>query len=218
MRTIAVIGHGRSPEGKGWGENIDACDVVIRMWDWQWQARKDYGTKYTFGLIEAVPQLLDGFYQHNERVPDEGFIASVYPHVPLSRVNLPEKTEAFDQANWSAFGKAMGGMGNTGDLRYTRGTLAALWAIDRYRRNGHVILVGFDSIKLRYAQPTEEAFSEAYQRNPGTFRFGPYTRSVAKDGSTTKHGNHDYAIERPVIEALAGRYAASVSFAQEVWT
>jgi hypothetical protein len=71
----AVIGHGRSPEGRGWAPRIDACDVVVRMWDWHWQSA-DYGTKYDYGLFEVHWTILQNFQAHNQRTPAMGWIAS----------------------------------------------------------------------------------------------------------------------------------------------
>ena len=216
MTSVAIIGHGRSPEGQGWAEKIDACTYVIRMWDWGWQDRADYGNKYDFGLLEAHPSYLQSWRIHNKHEPEIGWIASKVTDRSNSGCQLPNKTEVFDQLEWANYGMSIGGAGSTGRLRYTRGTLAALWAMERIEPD-ELILVGFDSIWLRYAQPTDEAFSEAYQHNPGTFSFNHYTKTVDIDGSTTKHGNHDYAVERTVLEFYAEKHQVKLLWAQELW-
>lgn len=214
---VVVVGHGRTPEGREWGDMINAADVVVRMWDWAWQEPRDYGTKYDIGLIEAHPSYLREFYAHNHASPDEYWIASiVQPGRSDWTAELPENTEVFDQLAWVSVGLAMGGCGKTGRLRYTRGTLAALWAIENLGPK-ELVLVGFDSVHLGYAQPTPEAFSDAYRNNPGTFTFKPYTEQVSADGTTTKHGNHDYAIERPVMEHFANASRTNLVFAQDAW-
>lgn len=75
MTAIAIIGHGPSAEGKGWGPAIDALPVV-RMHDWRWQPLADYGRRLTYitlpgpwgrrALRETVDAPLNGFllYQH----------------------------------------------------------------------------------------------------------------------------------------------------------
>lgn len=51
---VAVIGHGPSPTGRGWGKKIDACDAVIRMWECGWQKPEDYGTRYDYGVFNLA--------------------------------------------------------------------------------------------------------------------------------------------------------------------
>jgi hypothetical protein len=48
--SAAVIGHGRSPVGRGWGSRIDACDLVVRMWDNHWQDEADWGFVTILGI------------------------------------------------------------------------------------------------------------------------------------------------------------------------
>lgn len=208
-KYIAIIGHGRSPEGKGWGKRIDACEVVIRMWDWHWQAVEDYGSKYDYGLFEVCPKYTKVFLQHYKKVPAEGWIAS---YLRDSRCQLPPRTEVFSQVDWSLKGRSMGGIGETGRLEFTRGTLAALWAIDRIcDRSDEIYLVGFDNVKLGRSLPMQEAFSKVYQQNPGTYPFDKYVSGVSK------YGNHDYAIEYPLMEKMAAPKKIKVKFAQDVW-
>ena len=222
LMKVAVVGHGRSPEGKGFGSLIDSYDYVIRMWDWGWQDRKDYGEKYDFGLLEAHSSYMRDFSNHNKHTPSVGWIASLVYNSPgkansaMRNCSLPPDTELFDQEPWVKVGQRMGGAGMTGRLKFTRGTLAALWAMERVAPD-ELVLVGFDSVYLGHAQPTDEAFSKAYQASPGTFSFVHYNRTVMLDGSTTKHGNHDYAVERPVLEKLAVENGVKLVFSQDVW-
>lgn len=214
--SVAVIGHGRSPEGRHWGALIDRCDVVVRMWDWGWQDREDYGERYDIGMLEAHPSYMLQWRRHNQHEPEVGWVASIVDHNVLSRCTTPVPTELFDQMPWVKYGQSIGGIGMTGRLRYTRGTLAALWTITRADAR-QVILVGFDSIQKRHAEPTQEAFSPTYLQNPGTFSFSHYSKTVAEDGTTTKHGNHDYAVERPVLEHYAAEHGVELLWANDVW-
>lgn len=217
-KRVAVVGHGRSPEGQGWGEKIDECDYVVRMWDWGWQDRRDYGEKYDIGLVELHESYMRQFNKHNRHHPADYWIGSKVDgarSVPVdSLVNT--KIEVFDQTPWVELGENMGGVGVTGRLRYTRGALAALWVLENLHPK-EIVLVGFDSVYKRYAEPLNEAFSSTYQKNPGTFSFAHYERTVAKNGTTTKHGNHDYNVERPVLEEIAHRNGVAVRFAQDLW-
>lgn len=206
---IAVIGHGRSPEGKGWGGRINAC-TVIRMWDWCWQARDDYGSRYDYGLFEAHPAMMRTFYENNRADPDKGWVASAL--FAPERCRLPKNTQLVDQAPWNALGKRLGGKGQTGRLQFTRGTIATCWAIETLAKRGdRIVLVAFDNIRVGRALPLDEAFSKAYQANPGTFSFSSYLENA------TKYGNHDYAIELPVMRHLAARHGVEIAFAQDIW-
>lgn len=211
--TIVIVGHGRSPEGRGWGLYIDTADVVIRMWDWGWQATNDYGDRFDFGLTEACPMVAKNFVAHRgAREPRHGWIASMLNRWWESLAAYPPNTEYLDQAPWNAIATVMGGVGATGRIQFTRGTIAALWAITRADRGDEVILVGFDDIwRRRAASSLAEAFSDRYRQNAGTFPFAGYRPGV------TKMGNHDYAIERPLMERMAAEHGIALRFAQEVW-
>lgn len=209
MATIAIIGHGRSPEGKLWGRLIDQCDTVIRMWDCAWQDALDYGTKYDVGLLEAHPQMMKTFQQNNRRKPARGWVASIL-HQP-DRCDLPKGTELVDQAPWNALGQKLGGLGATGRLQFTRGTIATCWAIERARRGSTIVLVGFDNIAAGKTLDIEQAFSPTYRRNPGTFSFSSYK------GGVSKAGNHDFAIELPVMQHLARRHRVRLVAAGDIW-
>jgi hypothetical protein len=204
-----IVGHGRSPEGRGWSHEIDACDVVIRMWDCAWQPPADYGTKYDFGLFEVHPTMMRTFSQFRRREPTQGWIGSVL-HQP-QRCRLPDRTQLVDQERWSRLGMQMGGVGRTGRLQFTRGTIASLWAIERARRGDTVVLLGFDNIRLGQTLALELAFCESYRANPGTFSFSAYR------GGETKHGNHDFAIEYPLMRKIAQRRGVKLRFAEDMW-
>ncbi|MES0071918.1 hypothetical protein [Mesorhizobium sp. M0058] len=209
MSTIAIIGHGRSPEGKRWGPRVDGCDLVVRMWDCAWQASADYGGKYDYGLIEAHPAMMLTFQKNNRRRPARGWIASKL-HRP-ERCGLPPKCELVDQAPWNQIGQKLGGMGATGRLQFTRGTIATCWAIENAPRGSTVVLVGFDNIVAGRTLELNQAFAPVYQRNPGTFSFGAYK------GGVSKAGNHDFAVELPVMQHLAAKYHVRLVTADEIW-
>ena len=214
--SVVVVGHGRSPEGRGWGDKIDSCGSVIRMWDWNWQNLQDYGCKYDLGLLEAHPSYMLQWRRHNKHEPARSWIASIVNNQPVHAKCLPEPYMLFDQQPWTDVGMEMGGVGSTGRLRFTRGSLAACWAIETLEPP-ELILVGFDSIRKGYAQPTKEAFSPTYLTSPGTFSFSHYDLQVKENGSTTKHGNHDYAIELPVMEKLAAQHHTKIVWAEDIW-
>jgi hypothetical protein len=207
MKQTVIIGHGRSPEGKGWGEKIDAADVVIRMWDCGWQSEEDYGTKYDFGFYEIAPGLTEKVVQFRKREPSRAWIGSLL----FKRGKVLPYTFQVDQTEWNNRCRRMGGIGKTGRLQFTRGTIAACWAITQLEEGDAVVLVGYDVIRVGITPKVEEAFSPEYRRNPGTFSFNGWV------ADQTKFGNHDYAIERPFLESMATSRGISLYFAQDVW-
>jgi len=207
---IVIIGHGKSPMGKGWGEKIDACDYVIRMWDNHWQNEADYGTKYDYGFFEAHPSMMPHFWQHKQRDPTEGWAASLLFHSPRAYCQMPEGTELIDQAPWAEIGEQLGGMGETGRLQFTRGTIAACWAIENSEPGDQIILVGYDNIHAGTALPVRAGFPEEYLEQQSTFSFNGY-----KPGR--KYGNHDFQCENPVMQHLAKKHNVTVTFAQDIW-
>lgn len=205
-RRVCVIGHGRSPEGKGWGARIDACDVVIRMWDWHWQDPKTYGSLYTVGMMEAHPRLVDTWRKYNRRVPEKGYIATMM--IGWSKCRMPQPSELIDQTRWTVPARKLGTHDN---LTLTRGTIAAMWAIEHCEPGAELILVGFDNVRRQLTLSIEEGFPASYRGQPSTFSFRGY-----KEGSRYQ-GHHDFAIERPLICKSAEACGVTLSFAQDVW-
>lgn len=205
---VAIIGHGRSPEGKGWGPRIDEC-VVVRMWDHAWQDPTDYGSRYDYGLFEVHPAMMAAFHGNNRREPSIGWVGSVLGRPDKCR--LPDRTELIDQAPWNEIGRGLGGVGATGNLQFTRGTIATCWAIERLEPEA-VILVGFDNIEAGVTLDMEQAFSPVYRSNPGTFSFDRYR------GGETKHWNHDFAIEMPVMRLMADQNGVDLVAAGQIWS
>jgi len=210
MASIAIIGHGRSAEGQGWGRHIDACSLVVRMWDCHWQAPTDYGRKYDYGLFEIAGGITEKFNRFNQRDPRRGWIASFLWRAHTA-IALPAKTEIIDQRRWTSVGVEIGGMGTRGKLQFTRGTIAACWAIENAKPDDKVILVGFDNVMARVALPIETGFSPGYRAEPSTFHFDGYVEGAAR------YGNHDFGVEYPVMKRLASRNGVEVVFAQREW-
>lgn len=211
MGRIAIIGHGKSAEGRGWGNQIDASDLVVRMWDWQWQTPPDYGRRYDYGLFELATGLMERFNRFNRHKPHRGWLASF-----LSRsgnaITIPARTEIIDQRRWTSVGSGLfGGMGTKGILQFTRGTIAACWAIEKAERGDTVILVGFDNVKAGQALPIDAGFSPTYRAEPSTFHFDGYAEGAAR------YGNHDFAVEWPVMNWLAECNGIRLVFADTEW-
>lgn len=197
--NIAIIGHGPSPAGKGWGPQIDSCDRVIRMWDCHWQAPADYGTRYDIGVFTVHPIELAPMRELCERRPAEWW---AYDHRGIGRGGyiepLAEPQRRIDPAGWIARGRAMGG-GSVGRLyELTRGTAAALAALE-WLRPARLVLVGFDSVEAGAIQKTQCApDAVAVYRARGT------AVHVAANIGRARTATHDYPTERRLIEAAAG--------------
>lgn len=208
----AVIGHGRSPEGKGWGRWIDNADRVIRLWNWQWQDPADYGSRYDWGLLE-IHSCIGEWKQHNQRQPSQGWVASLLQMGSDLLAIVPPDAVIVDQQEsfLRHIPQAMRGKGETGRWHLTRGGVAACWAISTSRSGDSIVLVGFDNVNGGYALPAEAAFAPVYQDSPGFWGLNGY-----KAGAT-KEGNHDYPAERRLIEYLAERRGVSLAFTQDIW-
>lgn len=201
---FAVIGHGRSPEGRGWGKAIDQC-TVIRMWDWAWQERADYGERYDFGVFAVLPVSMRAFREAQPWPPAQGWLA--YQRGASDGV-LPPRTEIIDQRYRDRIGGPR--------VNLTRGCAAACWAIDRAGRGGMVVLVGFDNLKSGRCAPAAEAFPPAYldhydRAYPG-WRRGWYPAN-----GRTRCGSHDIAAERGLVEQLAAEQGVTLCYAEELW-
>ena len=203
------------------------------MWDWHWQEPEDYGEAYDYGVVENIPSVIDSFNAYNRYAPTRGWIVPVQrdqallkkhadlvkegwfpvsPVIPTPRkYPLPSESTLVFQDPWTALGKTLGGKGETGFLKFTRGTIAACWAIEQAPLGSHIILVGFDHVYLGRTLPKEEAFPEAYREQPSTFPFKSYVSDVVKTG------NHDFGIELKVMTHLARQNGVVLELAQDVW-
>ena len=207
---IVIVGHGKSPVGKGWGKKIDAADYVVRMWDWHWQNPEDYGTKYDFGFFEIFPSMMADMARHNQHKPKIGWVGSkLFPISPPH--SLPRPCEIVDQDRWCQMGIKMGGLGATGKLKLTRGGICACWAIEHAEKGDRITLVGYDNIHAGKTLPPKEGFPQEYLDAPSTYTFRGYVDNVQK------YGNHDFGIELPLMHTLARKREVIVQFSQDVW-
>lgn len=212
--TIVVVGHGRSPEGKGWGSRIDQCSTVVRMWDWApWQGLSDYGEKYDYGLFVLTPKGLHVFQQHNKVIPSRGWLA--YMGKPVNG-KLPNSVpvELVDPAPWCEMGLAAGGAGLSGRLTMTRGFVAAAWAIGKAKTEP-VVLVGFDNVLAQTNKPVSESFCPEYWKLFNG-RFDDKLDKAYPTGQP-KTETHDMGVELPLLYALATKHKVHLEFAQRIW-
>lgn len=212
-RDIAIIGHGLTPKGRGWGHNIDDCYSVIRMWNYHWQNENDYGTAYDWGFLEISGTEMARFNTHNVRTPRLGWIATELPsNRGRKKYNgsLPGQLKLFDSNPWEAACRRLGDIDN-GRVTLTRGVRAALAAMELSEPGDRMILVGFDNVKAGIGLSIEEGFPKEYVNCAAGFPFRDYT------GGTTQYRNHYFALEEPLLLYFAKKYHIELVHAQDVW-
>lgn len=204
-RGIVVVGHGRSPEGRNWGKEIDRARTVIRMWDWHWQGAEDYGSRYDLGVFTILEVSMRAFLAANRREPAEGWIA--YQR-EVSKTLLPDRTFVAGQQ----YRDRIGGAG----INLTRGCAAACVAIDKLAdQDESVILVGFDNMKARYCLPISAAFPPAYRDHYDMIH--PQWRRRWYSPGSQRCGSHDIAAESGLLAALAVERSVDLRFAEDIW-
>lgn len=190
---VAVIGHGPSPEGRGWGPAIDACDFVVRMWECGWQAPADYGTRYDAGVFTIWPNELKRFRAFRAAQPQPARWWA-YDLRGLGMAALTEPAEIMDPRPWNERARRAGGCGLAGRFELTRGGMAALHAIATLRpRRLH--LIGFDTLRAGAQSEREHAAAFAARYGATAVRLNnPLAPGAPRSGS------HDFAAERRLIE------------------
>lgn len=179
------------------------------MWNWDWQAPADYGTRYDLGIIETHRKVLRQWRECNAPVPALGWLASMLFCTLDVVAELPRPCETIEQEGWTEQGD---GMGERDVWQLTRGGIAACWAIEHSEAGGEVVLLGFDNIRAGVALATDAAFAPVYQAHPGFWGIDGY-----REG-TTKEGNHDYPAERRLIDKLAAARGVRVVFPEDAWS
>lgn len=215
MFTV-VVGHGRSPEGRGWGKLIDSADRVVRMWDWsEWQAPADYGMDYTHGVFVLTRKQIEIFWEHNKAWPTVGWLA--FLGKPTGGL-LPNNTTLIDPTPWTKLAQErFGGAGIRGTLTLTRGTQAACWALDTSGPGDQVVLVGFDNVVRRTNMEVEAAFCPAYWKLYND-RFPNKDEKVyVYPPNQPLTNTHDMRVESPLLHLYAEKRQIKFAFAQNIW-
>lgn len=214
--TVAVIGHGPSPHGRGHGGLIDAMGAVVRMWDHEWQAPRDYGSRTDFAVYTLRGRELSWFNGMTSRSPARAWWA--YDPAGRWRGQVPTlargprpATVRFHPAEALKVARRLGGTGTSGDLTLTRGTAAAVHAaLSLIPRR--LVLIGFDDTAAGSVQavPYAPDCAAALRRHPDArYIADRITRRPA--GTVRTHG-HDRSVERRVIESMAARVGCAVQW------
>jgi len=208
VTTFAIIGHGPSPEGRGWGRKIDRCDHVVRMFNCGWQATEDYGCRYDAGVLTADARTIAWLHERPVRKPESWWIYS--PGGSVFTVKGDAPCELITMAEHGPRG-VVGAEMVDGKFAYTRGTAAVLHAIGK--RPDMVVLVGMDDVAGglfgRVAYP--EACRSEMSLKPDLFAGEP------RPTGETRSECHDLSIERQMIYHTAREFDVRVVTAQEVW-
>lgn len=191
----AIIGHGTSVIGKGWGPKIDTC-TTVRMHDSAWQQPADWGERRDIGFLVL-----------NERFAGEAIgkwsgacrkIACVLHgrNMKLTRdvpkdVEIVVATDLPDMyAAWCPKAER--------PIAMQRGTAAAATAM-RLLKPKEMILVGFDN--MRNGVVSERAAGPEY---PEVLGRDHWVRI-------------DLASEARFIEEMARRHGVVMQHAEDVW-
>jgi hypothetical protein len=160
-------------------------------------------------MMELSPSLMVAFTRYNQKVPRLGWIASALHRA--DKCMPPPNTEVVSQERWTDLGQKLGGLGATGKLEFTRGTIAACWALEYAQSGDTVLLIGFDNVRAGKALPVKQGFSDVYLAQPSTLTFRGYKENAVK------YGHHDFSIEYTVMEELAKYHGVKLAFADDVW-
>lgn len=149
MKTVFVIGHGASPQGKGFGELIDASEGVVRLHDWHWQLERpeDYGCRCDVAVIPGP--WFDRARGEVEQVPAKSWACYTLEGQKRGRNYPPE-----------LFGRPLKVVTKEIDDAFrwlrpfvpTRGGAALILASMTYP-DARIVGFGFDSLVARYQTP-----------------------------------------------------------------
>lgn len=190
---IAIIGYGTSCDGKGFGEKIDACDLVVRFCCTDLSCSGDYGTRYDAGVM-AGPWGLERNTALVKHLPSQWWMYWLRlgrrwnpPNPLLDRMVLQHDVVVPEI--------------ESAGLAPTRGLCAVMMACKFYRPNT-VILVGFDSLM------------SGKQTGYGKHYSWPGGAQLAQlEIGATRNGRHDFELEHKILCGLPAR----IVDACEVW-
>ena len=143
--NINIVGHGRSPLGKGWGSRIDG-DTVIRLKNPSWQGKDDYGSRcdYMVASCETLPVMLDYFRVPLEYwgQPKKGDWSKVTEANFRARAKAPLKIHIDLHKKWNGIFRDL----TTLDVRNHSVGVAAITYAAEILKPEEIRLIGFDNL------------------------------------------------------------------------
>lgn len=180
---VAFVGHGASLDGAGRGEEIDACDLVVRLHDCDWQVSEDHGLRYDYGILPG-PWL---YRAEVRRKPRRGWLIYCWER---PRGKIPPEGRLVDVSAMRKELLRQGARCRIGTPAPTRG-LAAVEMIASILRPDRISPFGCDGLMSG--------------RDDGYLYHSALGR---QDADTARR--HDMAAERRVIDWIADRYQVEI--------
>lgn len=196
MDDVAVIGHGPSPEGRGWGHLIDGSATVVRMHDWHRQPAADYGQRCDFAVLPG-PWLLRALGQV-ERPPRDGWLVYRLP----GRDGAPVSEHlAGLRAFWHEDDLAPA-LAPLGDFAPTRGLMGLVMMALRLTALKRIVAVGMDSIRAGVLS----GYPAWYGAQPPAAYIGQ-----------TRNPRHAADLEKIALVRLAEITGVEIVHAEDIW-
>jgi hypothetical protein len=201
QNKVAIIGHGPSPEGRGWGYKIDQMPVV-RMHNHLWQYPRDYGTRLDYVVIPGPWGNLPYKEMDHNPPPACGYLLYTLPN-QRSKFVHPEEFKDRTIAKFK--------MDNETKTIFeagfvpTRGFCGVIMAM-RHLKPEEIVLVGFDSIVAGVQ-------TEYHPSAPGKEELKPEHVGTA----ITENEAHHYGVEAHCIKEWAAENGVKLTVAEQAW-
>jgi len=196
MISVAIIGHGSSIEGRGYGKFIDSNDIVIRMAECDWQNHTDYGIKYDIGVFaegpskswaensQRIPKLEYWYYRMDKNIRNEEDVMSKFKD---------RQTRELRNSVWQYVKHLKPG------FHFSRGTAAVISAAKLYHPV-EISLFGFDSV----INGTNEKTGSKHHPDLLT-QYLPSDYHLPRNGNT-----HDWESEKNLMQTLSSTKAVAI--------
>jgi len=143
QKTVCIVGHGPSTQGRELGKIIDSYDIVIRMVECDWQDELDYGKKYNIGVFSSGVSFSQA--RKAKRKPSDKYWYYLTKGKHLE--NQYDSYGAYRQREMITLRKTVWKykQKNHKFSRFTRGTAAVIAAVE-FLKPKEIALVGFDTV------------------------------------------------------------------------
>lgn len=188
IRDLAIIGHGPSPVGEGYGQLIDSMDCVLRFHTCDLQDPIDYGTRYDYGVLPG-PWGTDRIQRETIRLPAKAWLVYLLHNQRRPR-NYPDQVFGLQtHVEEEEITRLLGDM----ELPPTRGLCAILLAA-YFLKPENIWLVGFDSLLLGRVMQYHEKYDPRAARMPEEYI------------GQIRNARHDFEIENKKLQLISEEY------------